>query len=364
MGQLLSRLSRLWRMWSSKKSPTGLSNPGTREVLTPIENTGIRGVFNFFSALSPTEILEYCLGYEKPGAPDLAEDVVLIALRCHTLDEEPHPLLQIGVHFISRHEAKVELENPGPHSSNILCQIAYSHTIIKENAHHANRLPNPREAEINRFGATRFVSIDDQKDVLERIFGLPTMNDSPTASESDVPPLCPVVLLGYDVPQWHTLLDTFTFDRFMGQNVVAVVQTKKIACEPGYRWHSAAPTLSQLTQELEIEYPARQSASDQAAYALIDAIQLVMRPRIPLARESIQSVINHTILSSQSQIPWWGERDFCTMCGDSGHRRLRCRFRMVPIEECWKCFLAERHSVKYTHVPEMCPFFHVVTDRE
>lgn len=316
-------------MWKSKEAPTRSPNSETPILL---ENLGIESVVNFFSAFSQIEILEYCLGYEKPGAPDPAEDVVLIALKCRSLDEEPHPLLEVGVHFISRCDAKEVLEKPGPHSLKILRRIAYSHTIIKDNAHYTNRLPNPHEAEINRFGATRFVSKDDQKDLLEQIFGQTTSSGSPTASESSIPILCPVVLLSYDVPQWHTLLDTFKFDSHMGKNVVAVISTKRIASEPGYRWGSATTTLSQLTQELEIEYPAQQSASDQAAYALIDAIQLVMRPKIPLARESIQSVINHTMLSSQSEIPWWGEKDFCTMCGESGHRRLMCRFQGIPME--------------------------------
>ncbi|EFQ91991.1 hypothetical protein CFE70_009381 [Pyrenophora teres f. teres 0-1] len=334
----------------------------TKPAESPIEpampgmHSNLGSVSNFFSTLSQTEILEYCLGYDKPDAPKLAEHVILIALKCHSLDKPPYPLLEIGIHSISRHDTKKELSNPGSHSLNILRRIAYHHMIIEDNARHANRLPNPRDAEINRFGATRFVNMDDAKDVLDHMFRTPTMIKSPADSKSCIPCLCPLVILNYDVPQLPALQLAFKFDASIAQSLVATINTKRISCELGCPWRNAEVTLSQMTQDLKIECPDKQSAADQAAYALINAIQLAMRPKIPLTRESIRSVINTTMLYSQSDVPWWGEKNLCTVCGEHGHKRQKCSWVQQQMVECWKCTSAGRICLMKTHTPKMCPY--------
>jgi len=347
---------RALRGQKSTKEYTEPSESPQKTVTTPIVDSHMEGVSEFFSTLSQTEILEYCLGYDKHKAPGLAADAVLIAVNCHSLEKKPHPLLEIGIHFISRKGAKKELANPGPHSLNLLRRISYRHIIIEDNACHANLLPNPQEAETNHFGATRFVRMEDAKDVLEQMFRMSTMTSSCNVNGTRIPRLCPLVLLNYDLPQWPTLQQVFSFDPSIGQNMVATISTKHIAYESGDPWSSAATTLSQLTEELNIEYPAKQSAADHAAYTLIDAVQLAMRPKMPLARESIRSVVNTTMLYSQSDIPLWGYEDLCTLCGEQGHRRLRCHLRRIGVE-CWKCTSVGRQWKRDTHTSNMCPFF-------
>ncbi|RMZ68846.1 f-box domain-containing [Pyrenophora seminiperda CCB06] len=295
MAKLLSKLR--YKSRSTKKRYDLLESP-TKEVTTPEVDLHMGGIINFFSTMSQTEILEYCLGFDKQGAPKLAEHIILVALKYRTLDDEPYPLLEVGLHFIHRCDAKNELDNPGPHSLNILRQISYRHMIMEDNAHHANRLPDPREIEINHFGATRFVSVGDAKDILEQIFRTPPAIYSPTGRKSYLACPCPIVMLNYDTPQWPALEKAFEIDPFIAYNIVATINTKCIACEPGNPWSSDTITLSKLTQELKIEYPAQQSASDQAAYAIIDAIQLVMRPKVPLAIESIRSVYVESIATA------------------------------------------------------------------
>ncbi|EDU49399.1 hypothetical protein PtrSN002B_007471 [Pyrenophora tritici-repentis] len=355
MGQLLSRM--LWGRESTGR--TEPPEPPTESTKPGVHRQHLGHVSNFFSTLSQTEILEYCLGYDKPNAPKLAEQVILIALKCHSLDKQPYPLLEIGIHYLPRHVAKKELANPGPHSLNLLRRIAYYHIILEENARHANRLSDPRDAEINRFGATRFVNMDDARIVLGQMFRTVTMIESPAGSKSCVPSLCPVVILNYDVPQVPALQLAFEFDYSIAQSMVATINTKRINCELNCPWRSAEIPLSQLTQDLKIESPDKQSAADQAAYALIDAIQLVMRWKIPRAKESIRSVINTTMLYSQSDVPWWGEKDLCTVCGEHGHKRQKCHWVQQRMVECWECTSARRLCVGHIHTPEMCPHFSV-----
>ena len=59
------------------------------------------GVTSFFEGLNHTEIFEYCLGFDKPGAPATAECVALIALKCGVPIQNRF-VMDIGLHIISR----------------------------------------------------------------------------------------------------------------------------------------------------------------------------------------------------------------------------------------------------------------------
>jgi hypothetical protein len=330
-----------------------------------IEGTPLGEVNSYFQGLKQADILEYCLGYDKPHAPALAEHVLLVALTCSNIDQAPRPMLGIGFHTTKRDDMQKHLENPGPHSMNILRNISYHHIRLSHNARFANGLPNPLEIENNRFGATRFVTIKEARKVLEDVLTRPIDSwPGPQKLEYDhivaefVPvPIryCPVVLLNFDTPQCASLQETFGFHPSIWQNVVATVSTKAIAQEQGLDWRDEPSTLPQLTKDLKMEYPDVPSAADHAAFTLTDAVQMVMRPKIPLAKESIRSVINTTMLHSQCAIPNWGEANFCTRCGGDDHRRPTCSTE--PEVACEACLTAGRRTFAFTHTVLMCPWW-------
>jgi hypothetical protein len=329
-----------------------------------IEDTPMGDVNSYFQRLTQTEILEYCLGFDRTDAPALAEHVVLVALKCSTMDQEPYPMLAIGLHTLRREDMRKHLDNPGPHSANILRNISYHNLRMSHTASYANRLPNPMDIETNRFGATRFVSMKEAREVLEDALMQPKdsrpgpqqLEYCPFTDEYLPKPIrfCPVVLLNYDTPQCELLQDTFGFRPSIWQNVVATISTHDIAQEQGFDWRDTPLTLDQLTKDIKMEYPHLPSPADHAAYTLIDAVQIIIRPKIPVARESIRSVINTTMLHSQCNIPSWGEENFCTRCGENDHQRPRCRAE--PELACGKCFKDGRYEFMFTHNVVVCPW--------
>jgi hypothetical protein len=340
--------------------------PLTDKTFRPpsIEDTPMGGVNSYFQRLRQTNILEYCLGFDQLNAPALAEHVVLIALKCSTMNQEPYPMLAIGLHTIRREDMRKHLENTGSHSANILRNISHHHMRMLHTVNYANRLPNPLDIETNRFGATRFVSMKEAREVLEDALMQP-IDSRPGPQQLEYCPFtdeylpkpirfCPVVLLNYDTPQCELLQDTFGFRPSIWQNVVATISTHDIAQEQGFDWRDTPLTLDQLTKDIKMEYPHLPSPADHAAYTLIDAVQIIIRPKIPIARESIRSVINTTMLHSQCNIPSWGEENFCTRCGENDHQRLRCRAE--PELACEKCFKDGRYEFMFTHNVVVCPW--------
>jgi hypothetical protein len=76
---------------------------------SPLTSIFVEAVKFYFNGLSQIDILEYCLGFDKPNAPALAEHVVLIALKCSTMDQESFPMLAIGLHTIKRDDMRQHL---------------------------------------------------------------------------------------------------------------------------------------------------------------------------------------------------------------------------------------------------------------
>jgi hypothetical protein len=348
---------------SSPKASPALQ-PTDEEFRPPsIEDTPMGEVNSYFRGLKQSEILEYCLGHDKSDDPALARHVVLIALTCGRVDQEPFPMLEIGVHTIKREDVRLNFNYPGPHSANILRNVSYHHMRLSHNAGHVNRLPNPMDAETNRFGSTRFVTLKETSEILEACLTRPIdpgnqkMEYCPLLDEYVPEPdrFCPVVLLNFDKPQCDLLHETFGLRPWVWQNVVATISTQAIAQEQGFNWRDEPLTLSRLTNDLGIEYPTLTSAADHAAYTLIDAIQMVMRSKISTANESIRSVVNTTMLHSQCRVPGWGKENFCTKCGGNNHNRLKCR--TASELACDSCMRAGRRDVMFTHHVIVCPWW-------
>ncbi|KAG9193755.1 hypothetical protein G6011_03790 [Alternaria panax] len=283
----------------------------------------------FFKGKDKIEILEYCLGFDKPGAPALAEHVVLIALECGTF---PKHLVEVGLHILERKDARSRLWSPGPHSANILNNVAYHHLRLLGEAHFANRFEEPNMLEDNHFGTTRFVDHEEAKEFLQECFGRRVKMETtipptygPVTEEYAECEFGPIVLLNFQKPQLRPLQSTFGCHPSIWKNVVATINAREIATEQGFNWREDPRTLQQLTGDLGISYPNSYTTADRAAYTLIDAVQMAMRPRFPPAQETIMSVVNFAMLHSQSLIPDWGTGKFCTKCGSHHHRRRQCR---------------------------------------
>jgi hypothetical protein len=346
---------------SKRLQPSPTESLATLSLTDPQSNECINNVARFFQDMSQTDILEYCLGFDKPSAPALAKHMVLIALECGKLNEEPHSLLDIGLHIVRRQMMQEQCPYYGPHSLNLIRNISYHHMCIQNNAHYVNRLGPALDSQRTRFGNTRFVKGEEAKEVLEEFFHQPVGSVPPQEQDCRIPsdhPVsgpCPIIILNYGIRQRHTLHNNLNLDQSIARNVVATISTQHIAYEKGFDWRPNALKLSQLAKDLKIDFPEHQSAADRAAYSLITAIQMVMRPKIPLAKETIQSVVNVTMLHSQCNTPVWGSEHYCSSCGQHDHSRKDCRIMHI-VRVCPKCMKVGKYSAAWFHVQEMCPW--------
>ncbi|EUC43403.1 hypothetical protein COCMIDRAFT_7162 [Bipolaris oryzae ATCC 44560] len=321
----------------------------------------MQDVAHFFQGMSHTEMLEFCLGFEKPNTPVLAEHVVLIAVQCGELSRERPALLDIGIHTVKRRDMQEKCACPGPHSLNIVRNASYHHMCIQDNARYVNLLEVALDSQKTCFGRTRFIDGKEAKVVLESFLRQP-VEPLPTGEEYCavsnkylVPGACPIVILQDGTWQRHALLNTLGLEQIIGENTVSMISTLQIAREMGFGWRDKALTLGQLATDLKIDFPEHRSAADFAAYTLITSIQMVMRPKIPLAKQPIQSVINVAMLHSQCNQPLWGNEHYCSRCGQDDHSRKGCCVMQI-IRMCSKCAKAERHPAAWSHVAQMCPW--------
>jgi hypothetical protein len=324
------------------------------------------GVKAFFDGLNDTDKFEYCLGFDKPGAPPLAESVTLIALECGTVLGEEH-VMDIGLHVIEREDMRRHLPLPGPHSANLFKSVAYHHLRMQQNAHYVNQLPDPNHGESNHFGATRFMDEEEVAAFLEACFVRrikkepeetidDPIRDGYVMPQSEEGEFRPVVLVNFHLDQLHKLRllqKTFDCRPDIWNNVVGTISTQDIATQQGFDWRDTKITLSQLCCGFGFSHLDSGSAADYAAYTLICAVQMVMRRRIPLARESIRSVVNTTMLYSQSIVPAWGKKNFCTRCAKDTHRRPACDWMHVAVV-CSNCGRNGRRNLMYTHTLKVC----------
>lgn len=341
--------------------PPPIEGLAALSITDPQFSERMEDVAHFFQGMSHKEVLEFCLGFERPNTPILAEHVVLIAVQCGELYGERRALLDIGVHTVKRRGIQEKFASPGPHSLDIIRNVSYHHIIMQDNAYLVNLRGSPLDSQKTRFGRTRYVDGKEAKVVLENFLRQPVeplLSRNEYCSVSNkylVPGACPIVILQDGSWQRHSLLNTLGLEQITGENIVSMISTQRIACETGFGWRDKTFTLGQLATDLKIDFPEFRSAADWAAYSLITSVQMVMLSKIPLAEQPIQSVVNVVMLHSQCNQPLWGSEHYCSRCGHDSHSRKDCRVMQI-VRKCPKCAKAGRHPAATTYIPLMCPW--------
>lgn len=284
----------------------------------------MKKIQSFLNGLTDTAILEYSLGFDVPNAPDLAKECIIVVMKSRLSESKimPGVLLELGLHTFERKAMRSQMADPGPHSQKMLRAVKYHHIRILEHAKYVNLTPDPPDDRqlSTEFGAVRFVELDGAEDIIHGV-----LNKLVDPARPDLGTR-PVILLNYDDNDDYKIIqDTMGLPSSIWRNVIGTISTQQIAWEQHVDWRDSSISLPELAAFLKIDFGyEQQGASNFAAYTLIAAIQLVMRPKAVEANIGNQEILNHTILQSQSQIPIWGERMFCTRCGRKDHARWSC----------------------------------------
>ncbi|KAI4961288.1 hypothetical protein J4E86_000315 [Alternaria arbusti] len=221
---------------------------------------------------------------------------------CEMHEIEPRVLTEYGLNTFSRKEMAPVLRSPGIHGENILRNIYYYHIRVRENAHLINWRFVRGNPERNHFGSTRFATKEDAKEFLVETLAWPIDDDNEDG------PKCPVIFLGHSVKNdLQMLQQDLGIDPKFDSNVVAIIDTQKIANEQGIRGKGQQIGLPILIQHFGVEFRDGHTASNDAAYTIISAVQMVLKNSLPTdPTRSLQDVVNGVAEDSKGTVVTFG----------------------------------------------------------
>ena len=238
---------------------------------TVFANT-IDGVRQFLSTIpQETEKLRFILGLVKvENAPKLADSIVVNCIDTENYERDQSRLLEVGINAFESGSLRQHSSNPGPNGEKMLKEIYYYHFRIKENANYINKKFCPGNPDANRFGNTRFTTIDEAKNMLATSFSWEITAGEPQGG------ICPSVLIGHDIAMdTNGLARTIGFDPISSGTVVAMLDTQQMAREVGI-YNPAGRNnkigLKTLAAHFDIPYRDAHIAGNDAAYTIIAAI--------------------------------------------------------------------------------------------
>ncbi|KAF2825132.1 hypothetical protein CC86DRAFT_383072 [Ophiobolus disseminans] len=278
---------------STTRTPSPPSTPTSIDDLeafqglsiSDIPESSLEGVRRFFNNMSDSAILEYTFGIDKPGAPELAEHTIVIAVDCEKFEYEPRCLTEYGLHTFLRKDMAPTLANPGAYGENMMRAVYYYHIRLRATAHYVNRKWCPGNPDNNRVGVTRFATDQQAKDFLLYSIAWPVDPKQPDGSK------CPIVLLGHAVKNDLEMLQELGVDSSVLSNVVAVIDTQIIAKEKGIYGRGNEIGLATLMSQYG----------------------MVMGKKLPVpASRSLQDVVDDLEVYSEIVVPDAGTARYCT----------------------------------------------------
>ncbi|KAI8931704.1 hypothetical protein NX059_011349 [Plenodomus lindquistii] len=308
------------------------------------------------------QVFRHTLGIEQiQSLPDiaieLANDMAVICLDLEHWSQNTDELTEIGIaHFTmdkmrgltQPQDSQPEL---GDHGENAMKLVNFNGLRVKDTSHLLSDFVKTRGAAGIRFGAWRFVSIVEAKEILKVLFVQPAL-----AEECDRP----VVLLGHDVGHdMGNLKEKLKLDLDAVGTVVRIIDTQKMAKEAKC-WHHRHNSigLKKLTKRLGCKHAKRDphTAPNDAARTMIAAFQLGLRDQ-PCKRgyinKTLQSVAN--LLESHSRkefVSLGGDLLYCSRCTSSSHLISDCP---GDHESCEVCLAAGKPDQARGHVRLHCP---------
>ncbi|KAF2438182.1 hypothetical protein P171DRAFT_372528, partial [Karstenula rhodostoma CBS 690.94] len=252
--------------------------------------------------MSDADVLRFCCNlnrHEYPNAPPLAECTLVVCLDTEgwVSDADSTALKEVGMNTFESRDMTA-LTSPGPWGVNILNNVYFYFARVLKHAHLRNKNFSAGDPDTNRFGLQRFLDDTEVIQFLKSTFEWPLDKDT------DDGRVCPVVLLGHavenDVEKLEKLL------QFTARNIVKQIDTQVIARDVGHWNHPANQIgLQRLVGDMGFAFRDPHTASNDAAYTTISAIQLIIDDQFKGAVQpcTLQSVIND--LERNSEYHLW-----------------------------------------------------------
>ncbi|KAF2250384.1 hypothetical protein BU26DRAFT_594219 [Trematosphaeria pertusa] len=313
----------------------------------------------FLSTHTDTNVLRHFLGTSFPFAPLHLNDCAIVCLNLEWWQKEPHPTTEIGIAEL--HPTGIF---PTVHAENILREIRVAHARVMENAHLLNHFHGSGNPDVFHFGTTKFVCIEEARDVLVNTFVRPS---------ADGTMLQPIIFLAHDADKkFEHVKEKFGLDLLALGTIVKVIDTQTLARQAGILGPKGPSiSLPHLVEHFNITPQNLHTAGNDAGYTMITAIlsslkndlyghrplaEAFGRPPAVVGSRNIQCVVEDLMKTNKSlPPPPWGYRLYCTRCDRINHVRSQC-FAKVWCEICAHSGNAKLEKACRTHMTERCVY--------
>jgi hypothetical protein len=318
----------------------------------------------FYSTLPVTEILNEALGRRStplPATPPIAraliEYIVTICVDTEAWTSNTDEPTEVGLAYLERkHVARIM---PGDHGVNFLEKLQFFHLRLMENTHLKSNNKESKGAEGNRFGHSRFVTIEEAVSCMDALFNQDITDNPELAGYKR-----PVILIGHALVHDEKNITRLDYNFSRHGNIVAKVDTQPLV-QQVKMWSPppAAPknmiSLQNLCdQVVRFKHEDPHTACNDAARTMICAIWLALPAYIRQDPERKMQKIatdleKHSKSTSHTR---WGTEHHCTRCGGRDHPNDGTCKVPVKCDACARFDTAApgEASKAYTHIEQHC----------
>ncbi|KAF2649766.1 hypothetical protein K491DRAFT_566932, partial [Lophiostoma macrostomum CBS 122681] len=224
--------------------------------------------------------------------PPLMGHMIVNAIDCESHEYNHDKLTEIGLAaFESKDLRKLRFDGKqdiGPFAENLLSQVYFYHYRLKPNAHLLNKHFCPGDPTKNRFGQTRFVSVQEAQTALKDAFQWPIDPAKPEFG------FCPVIFLGHALSNdTQMLADSLNFSASVFGTVVRFIDTQNLAKSTGVYTGRQQIGLRSLCNHHDFAFRDSHTAGNDTAYTMINAVFMA------LANEIFPNVANPDVLPTE-----------------------------------------------------------------
>lgn len=297
------------------------------------------------------EVLRHFFGFPLFGMPSAINHAAIVCLDIEWWQKDPKPTTEIGIA-----EVLAKGQPPSAHAENILAGIQVAHARIMPHAHLLNSFPGAGDPEVFHFGTTKFVALEESKQVIINTFVRPRVGGDGL--------LQPIILIGHAVEnEFDHIQRALGVDLRSYGSVVKVIDTQAMAKKAGILGPNGPSIgLRDLLLYFNVEIGNLHTAGNDAAGTLIAAVLLALKdglyplgpPPAVVQGRNIQGAIDRAMSIGKSlPPPTWGRELFCTRCGRENHIRANC-FARVSCTICRDSGVVRLYNAHRTHMTANC----------
>ncbi|KAF2030422.1 hypothetical protein EK21DRAFT_65449 [Setomelanomma holmii] len=304
--------------------------------------------------LHDVNVIRHFVGFPLLGVPPALNEATVICPDIEWWQKEPKPTTEIGVA-----ELMVKGAKPQDHAENILTGIQVAHARNSEHAHLRNKFIGAGDPEKFFFGTTKFVTMEEAKEVISQSFLRPRVGGDGSFQ--------PIILVGHAVDnEFEHIKKIFGVDLRSYGTIVKVIDTQVMAKQANIRGPKGPYIgLRDLLEHFHIHIHNLHTAGNDAAGTLIAAVLLAVKdviypgignrkPPQQVRGRPVQSAIQRIMAIGKSlPPPSWGSHTFCTRCGRDNHLRQEC-FAKVNCSICRDSGVVRLYNAHRTHMTSKC----------